>query len=152
MSQADLRSITPKLPRARPASIRNVAPRGTVPNVINDPLAYGSTVQGNCLAPVICDGDVVLFSPSLKVKKGMFVGIVFKNGHRWIKRLTSEPPTPMHPENNCRVLMRVEMTNPPKTYFCDPAAIENFHAVAGVFRNDVFTSLNDEAFNGPAAQ
>jgi hypothetical protein len=94
----------------------------------------------------------VLFSPSLKVKKGMFVGIVFKNGHRWIKRLTSEPPTPMHPENNCRVLMRVEMTNPPKTYFCDPAAIENFHAVAGVFRNDVFTSLNDEAFNGPAAQ
>ncbi|HEY5336938.1 MAG TPA: hypothetical protein VIJ85_01945 [Rhizomicrobium sp.] len=173
MSQADLRSTTSKLHRALPdpvrkkvttvkpnadraraalpASIRDVAQRGTVPNVINDPLAYGSIVQGNCLAPVICDGDVALFSPSLKVKTGMFVGIFFKNGHRWVKRLTSKPPTPMRPRSNCRVLMRVEMTNPPETFFCDPDAIESLHAIAGVFRNGVFTSLNDRAGRSKAA-
>src|ERR1051326_8621530 len=80
--------------RAMPKSLRSFpkSERRHIDNPIDDPLAYGSEVRGDCCAPAIQDGDIAMFSPSTAVKAGMYVGLFFKSGERALKRLTFLAP------------------------------------------------------------
>jgi len=151
MPQANSHSSTSKRPRAQsakqavnvekarnkllPAIMRDKSPIGTVqcpPNI--DPLSYGVNCIGNCLSPLIVDGDIAICSPSAKAMPGMIVAFTDKAGHQGVlKRLVSD----LYGENkngNCQQMIVVEMDNPPKRFCLDPSRIDKAHVVVGIVR------------------
>jgi phage repressor protein C with HTH and peptisase S24 domain len=126
---------------ALPAYMRDKKPITTVEIPANlDPLAYAMGCKGDCLAPLIMDGDTIVCSPSTKPKPGMIVAFSWKGGQQGtVKRLVSE----LFGVNkgNCQLLITVEMDNPRKQFFFDPTKIDKAHAVIGIVRDGKYISL-----------
>ena len=124
-----------------PTSLKDRPILGTVQVPKNDPLSYGLIVKGNCMAPEIVDGDTIVVSPSTDVTVGMIVAFSFRDGRMGaVKRLT-HLPRPPKPDDEVEVLIRVEMNNPPQTYFLPWSAIDKMHAVNGVVRGGEFIAI-----------
>jgi hypothetical protein len=135
----------PPAPVAAPAALpRYFADKrvlGTFRSPIDDPGGYGATVDGDCMAPLIRNGDLVVVSPAMAVRKGAIVTITFKNGRKPIVKRLAEDLRKPHPGDEVVFLVAVGMLNPPRRMFIDPAEIDCIHAVAGVMRADEWIPL-----------
>jgi len=117
---------------------------GFVACPVDDPLAYALIVDGDCLSPLIQDGDFAVVSPLADVVEGTIVAFSFLDGRQGsIKRLTYLPPKP-HPDSEIEELIRVEMDNPPKTFFLSRSVLDKMHAVVGVVRKGEFIALDSK--------
>lgn len=86
------------------------------------PERYALTGVGNCLAPMIKDGALVVFDKSADIKAGDTVGLIFTRDFAarygfpgCIKRLTLALP-PAHLPPGIAALIVVEQLNPPRQY------------------------------------
>lgn len=135
-------TINPFSNPAIPKEAKGKPPIGFVACPIDDPLAYGLIVEGDCLHPLIQDGDFAIVSPLADVVEGTIVAFSFLDGRQGsIKRLAHLPPKP-HPDDEIEELIRVEMDNPPKTFFLSRSVLDKMHAVVGVVRKGEFIAID----------
>jgi len=125
-----------------PTAFRHARVRRTIAVPVHDPEAYAIICEGNCLAPLIRDGETVVLSPSTKVEKAMIVVMNFKDGRQSkIKRLADDPPRPPQAADEVEFLWMLEMDNPRRPFFVLQEDVESVHAVAGVLRDGKWLPL-----------
>lgn len=124
-----------------PAILKDREPIGHVRVPIEDTSAYALRVRGDCLSPVIRHDDQIVCSPAVKLAKGMYVAISFKNGAEGKVKILDFIPPPPHPDDEITMMYRVRQTNPPASYFIDPDKIDCIHAVVGVVRKGKYIAL-----------
>ncbi len=125
-----------------PENMRGSNVRAWRVNPVTDPLAYGLKCQGDCMAPEVCDGDVVICSPAVKVEKGMIVCISFKGPAQGrIKRLASDLFPPPAERDEVEHMLTVEMNNPRTKLFVRTSLIYLVHACVGVYRGDRYIPI-----------
>jgi hypothetical protein len=142
MPQATARSITPapKLPSVKiPKSAK----------LPDDPNLYAMLVRGDCLNPVVRDGDHVIVSPATPAKGGQIVHIRRTDGMHTIKRLINAlPPVlgrALPKGSEIAYLVGCEMLKPPKRFFLEASKVEFARAVVGLIRKGKFIALNGRA-------
>ena len=134
--------------RKAPASSFNAGPRTGVvrlnpdhfPNG-PDPDAYATNVVGDCMAPEINSGDMVIVSPAAPVEVGKFVVLWPADGSRpWVKRLCMAPRvpvgTPVHPSSEVVDAVVVEMLNPHRVAAIEITRLRAMHRVVGIYREE----------------
>ncbi len=103
------------------------------------PDAYAVTVDGDCLAPEIGDGDCVVASPSAPLRSGDYALLYGKKGGASVKRLVTVPdpklwPRDLGPKSEVIPVLVVEMTNPRKWLFAPCDKLAAVHAVVYVHK------------------
>ena len=98
------------------------------------PDAYALTVDGDCLAPEIKDGDRVVASPSAPLRSGDYAVLYGEKGGASVKRLVSVPDPKLWgrdlgPKSEICPVLVVEMTNPPEWLFAPYDKLDAVHAV-----------------------
>ena len=101
------------------------------------PDAYAMQTEGDCLAPEIGDGDLIIASPSAPLRCGDYGVLYGKEGGCSVKRLVIVPGPDfwnahLAPGSNLVAVLVVEMTNPPKTLFVSCDKLDAVHAVVHV--------------------
>jgi hypothetical protein len=114
-------------------------------NIPDDPNIYAMIVQGDCLEPVVRDGDSVIVSPGSTVEGGQIVHIKLKNGAQGLKRLTNAlPPVigrALPTGSEVAYMIGCEMLNPPKQFFLEASDVESVRAVVGLIRKGKFVAV-----------
>ena len=105
------------------------------------PDVYGGTVDGDCLAPEIRDGDRIVASPSAPLRCGDYALLYRKEGGSSIKRLVIVPDpklwgSDLGPESEICPILVVEMTNPSRTFFVRCDTLDAVHAVLYVHKEN----------------
>jgi phage repressor protein C with HTH and peptisase S24 domain len=111
---------------------------------------YLVAVNGDCLEPVVHNGEVIAVEPVLP-KAGELACFFFKgqdNGS--VKRLLNDVSGfPVHPDSTVVQLIRVQQLNPPKCFHCTADQVEAIHRVVQVRRDDQWLSI-ERLLVGPA--
>lgn len=124
--------------QTRPASRPGVQHQGTdlghvVVDGPRDVDAYGLIVAGDCLAPAINDGDLVIGSPHCAPEVGGLVVLHFKDGRRpMLKRLVCRPAPLSMSKGNVVGLVMVATSNPPKQFGVPVTELSALHGVRQV--------------------
>ena len=137
--------------RAMPNSRRPVPkPEDFIENLAALPAQYGLTVAGDCLAPHIRDGQVILVDRTAPYKAGDLV-VIFRKREATpggcfqgiVKRLVTAPPFFVrfpfkdHPESEVQALIMVEQLNPRGRFTIRCADILGIHRCMGIMPADV---------------
>ncbi len=104
------------------------------PTMKPGPNAYALRTEGDCLAPDINDGDVVICDPDAQPSLGDFIAIWWKGGSMppGIKRLVSTlPPRAFWDNDALEAVVIVEQSNPPKRLAPVMARVAEIHKVLG---------------------
>jgi hypothetical protein len=111
------------------------APLGHVQPMPNGgPNCYAVKTIGDCMAPDVNDGDLVLCDPDQLPMAGDYVAVWWKGGERPpnIKRLvTTLPPRAFWDNADFEAVVVVEQLNPPKRLAADMTRVEAVHKVLG---------------------
>lgn len=105
------------------------------PAGLADPHAYGLTVRGNCLSPIVRDGDTVVISPNEKPRARMLVALhLVGKTEPLIKRLVSEFHPPPRLGEDVEFAIEFEMDNPPRGFMVPASKVSHCHPVTGLYR------------------
>ena len=110
------------------------APVGTIQiDFPTHPEAVACNIRGGCLAPVVCDGDVVIAEPVLP-KPGELAVVWPVEGTPLIKYLTTslDYGFPHSPKSNVALLIRLRMLNPPTAFFVRADKVERIWRVVRI--------------------
>lgn len=111
-------------------------PRSMFPDGCFDPAAYVLEVEGTCLSPRICHGDLVLVSPTAPLLPGGYVALWPRDGRGGlIKRLVVDPgvrPEDHVPGGTVVPIVVVEMLNPERRFAVAIDKLASLHRVLGV--------------------
>ena len=99
---------------------------------------YATQLIGDCLEPVINDGDRIVAAQGAHPKNGDYVVLWFKDHETpHVKRAVMMPPKELmklSPKSEVMPIIVVEQINPPRTYSTTLDKIEGLHLVIGVAR------------------
>ena len=140
----DRRSLPPDAPTK--GTVRPTAAHFFGVAIVPD--AYGAPLHGDCLEPVMCDGDMALVSPTELPDVGDLVVLYHvKGGTPWLKRLVMAPLVPvglpLHPDSDVVPMVAVEMLNPPKQFMFGSDQLRAMHKVVGLIRKDEVEALRN---------
>lgn len=90
------------------------------------PHKYAVRVHGDCMAPEVCDSDVLIVDHNKKPAVGQLVIIFMNDGKCWVKRLHRLPPE--HATGFSSVVL--SMNNPPEMFTIPTDLIDAVHAVS----------------------
>lgn len=95
---------------------------------------YFSTVKGDCLAPLIEEGDMVLCYSHRTPKPGDYIVLHFHTGETPLKRMVTDlngMPILSSPGSSVQLHtpIKVCQTNPPQEYSVRPAKLRDVHIV-----------------------
>ncbi|MCH7932004.1 MAG: hypothetical protein IH906_07345 [Proteobacteria bacterium] len=107
---------------------------------------YCCVIEGTCLEPEICDGDMVFADPNRTPEVGEFAMFWPRDGGRpKTKRLVTAVPSTFGPESELVPLVVMEQINPPKQYFAPADMFKTIDAVVGWIKPEEYEALRRPA-------